>query len=80
MEYKKLKDMKELDITEMRKNKSGEEILMSHDEFVKGGKDIKGIPITITPNGEAPKELEDGNYSEISSSSIQEEYLLKEKI
>jgi hypothetical protein len=30
------------------------ELLMSADEFKKGGKDIKGIPVTITPDGKPP--------------------------
>ncbi len=30
------------------------EILMSAEEFAKGGKDIKGIPVTITPDGKPP--------------------------
>jgi len=34
----------------------GDVVLMSHQEFVDGGKDIKGIPVTVTPNGEEPVE------------------------
>jgi hypothetical protein len=30
------------------------ELLMSGKEFANGGKDIKGIPVTITPDGEPP--------------------------
>ena len=34
----------------------GEILLMSHDEFVQGGKDITGVPTAVTPDGEEPKE------------------------
>lgn len=33
-------------------------ILMSAQEFVEGGKNIAGVPITITPYGEEPIETE----------------------
>lgn len=33
-------------------------ILMSAQEFVEGGKDIAGVPITITPYGDEPIETE----------------------
>lgn len=32
----------------------GDVLLMSHDEFVNGGKDITGIPVCVTPDGEEP--------------------------
>lgn len=32
----------------------GEEVLMSHAEFVGGMKNIKGVPVTITPDGKQP--------------------------
>ena len=38
--------------------KDGYILLMSHNEFVNGGKDILGVPICVTPNGEEPKEVE----------------------
>ena len=31
-------------------------VLMSHDEFINGGKDLKGIPIAVTQNGDEPIE------------------------
>ena len=31
-------------------------VLMSHEEFVNGGKDLRGVPLTITPDGSEPKE------------------------
>ena len=31
-------------------------IIMSQEEFVKGGKDIKGVPVCITPTGTEPEE------------------------
>ena len=33
-------------------------LLMSHDEFQAGGKEIKGIPVCITPDGSEPVETE----------------------
>ena len=33
-------------------------VLMSRDEFMAGGKDLKNIAITVTPNGEEPPEVE----------------------
>lgn len=32
----------------------GEEILMSVSEFIGGMKNIKGVPVTITPDGKQP--------------------------
>ena len=37
----------------------GDMLLMSHDEFVSGGKGIEGVPTAVTPDGEAPKDMED---------------------
>ena len=42
----------------------GEEILMSKSEFDAGMKNIKGVPVTITPDGLPPKEI-DTEYKEI---------------
>jgi hypothetical protein len=36
-------------------DKTKQQVLMSHEEFVKGGKAIKGVPITITPDGAEPE-------------------------
>lgn len=33
-------------------------LLMSAREFVEGGKNIAGVPITITPYGDEPEETE----------------------
>ena len=35
-----------------------EMVLMSHDEFVNGGKDITNVPVCITPDGSEPREVE----------------------
>ena len=32
----------------------GEEVLMSHKEFIDGGSGIKGVPVTITLDGKQP--------------------------
>ena len=37
----------------------GEVLLMSHDEFVNGGKNIEGVPVTVTPDGNEPVEIEE---------------------
>lgn len=37
----------------------GEVLLMSHDEFVQGGKDIMGVPTAVTPDGEEPINMEE---------------------
>ena len=37
----------------------GDMILMSHDEFINGGKDIENIPIAVTPDGSEPQEPEE---------------------
>jgi hypothetical protein len=54
------------------------ELLMSADEFKKGGKDIKGIPVTITPDGKPPvfpteEELEKEMQKELDSKVISTE-------
>lgn len=36
-------------------------ILMSHDEFINGGKELKGVALTITPDGNEPKEQDEIN-------------------
>lgn len=36
-------------------------ILMSLQDFLAGGKDLEGVPVTITPDGEPPVE-ETGDY------------------
>lgn len=40
---------------ELEENKC---LLMSAQEFVEGGKNITGVPITITPYGDEPEETE----------------------
>lgn len=37
----------------------GDSVLMSHDEFVNGGKNLKGVPLTITPDGSEPVEMDE---------------------
>ena len=39
----------------------GDILLMSHDDFVNGGKLIMGVPICVTPDGDEPKEVDDEN-------------------
>lgn len=34
-------------------------ILMSLDEYKNGGKNLTGVPVTITPDGEEPNEPEE---------------------
>lgn len=58
MKYITIKEYKEKEKNKIKLEKD-EEVLMSHDEFVKGGKNIKGVPLTITPDCREPKEVED---------------------
>ena len=37
-------------------------LLMSHDEFVEGGKEIIGIPVTVTSDGKDPVKVEVEDY------------------
>lgn len=37
--------------------KDGDIVLMSHLEFVNGGKELINIPVCVTPDGEEPKEV-----------------------
>ena len=39
--------------------KENEILLMSLEEFESGGKDLRGIPMAVTPDGKEPIELED---------------------
>jgi len=43
---------------------SDEMLLMSHDEFINGGKDITNIPVCVTPDGSEPQEVDDENRLE----------------
>jgi len=36
--------------------KENEILLMSLEEFESGGKDLKGVPIAVTPDGKEPPE------------------------
>ena len=36
----------------------GDTLLMSHEEFLAGGKSITGVPVTITPDGSEPVEID----------------------
>ena len=40
----------------------GDILLMSRDEFLNGGKDITGVPVAITPDGNEPVEYEGELY------------------
>jgi len=42
----------------------GDMVLMSHYEFVNGGKEVIGVPVCITPDGNEPKEVSDGDRLE----------------
>jgi len=37
----------------------GDILLMSAAEFASGGKDVIGVPVTITPDGQDPAPLDD---------------------
>jgi len=53
MKYITIKEYEEKEKNKIKLEKD-EEVLMSHDEFVKGGKNIKGVPLAITPYGSEP--------------------------
>ena len=40
---------------------AGDILLMSHDDFVNGGKAIMGVPICVTPSGDETQEVDDDN-------------------
>jgi len=44
-----------------------EMLLMSHDEFINGGKDITGVPVAITPDGDEPKEVLEMEIKEVEN-------------
>jgi len=39
--------------------KDGETLLISNEEFDNGGKDVMGVPVSITPDGEEPVDMEE---------------------
>lgn len=47
--------------------KVGDILLMSHQEFVDGGKDLINIPVTITKDGEEPVLVEGSEIYDIES-------------
>lgn len=49
MKYIKYADYKGQELAE------DECVLMSKEEFDNGGKELKGVPVAITPDGEEPK-------------------------
>ena len=71
--YKKTIPLKELSTKQINDLKSNKKeaidetknmILMSADEFVKGGKNIRGVPVCITPDGTEPKLVDDVEIAE----------------
>ena len=51
--YIKLKDYNGQEL------EKGDSVLMSRDEWLDVGKNIKGIPLTITPDGSEPKDIDE---------------------
>ena len=64
--YIKYKDIKDKTIDEIKEQIGENTLLMSGDEFNSGGKEIEGVPIAVTPDGEEPIEesLIDNNIKE----------------
>ena len=64
--YIKYKDIKDKTIDEIKEQIGENTLLMSGDEFNSGGKEIEGVPIAVTPDGEEPVEesLIDNNIKE----------------
>ena len=54
--YIKYKDIKDKTIDEIKAEVGENTLLMSGDEFNSGGKEIEGVPIAVTPDGEEPVE------------------------
>ena len=50
--YIKYKDIKDKTIDEIKAEVGENTLLMSGDEFNSGGKEIEGVPIAVTPDGE----------------------------
>lgn len=42
------------------------EVLMSHWEFIEGGKNVKGVPVTITPDGKEPVFVDEKDFAFIA--------------
>ena len=54
--YIKYKDIKDKTIDEIKAEVGENTLLMSGYEFNSGGKEIEGVPIAVTPDGEEPIE------------------------
>ena len=75
VDSKLVSDLKVSKVTESTLSKVTGMIVMSHAEFVAGGKDIKGVPVAITPDGGFSKV-----FDELEFEPIKEEPIIKEPI
>ena len=70
-------DLKVSKVSELTISKVSAMIVMSHADFIAGGKYIKGVPVAITPDGLPPKIIDEAvEFVE----PIKEEPILKEPI
>ena len=74
-------DLKVSKVSELTISKVSAMIVMSHAEFVAGGKDIKGVPVAITPDGKPPKIIDETEpIIEPIVEPIKKEPIIKEPI
>ena len=59
VDSKTVTDLKVSKVSELTLSKVAGMIVMSHADFVNGGKYIKGVPVAITPDGSFPKPIDE---------------------
>ena len=80
VDSKTITDLKVSKVSEITISKVTGMIVMSHADFVAGGKDIKGIPVAITPDGGFPKVFDELEFEPIKEEPIIKEPIIKEPI
>ena len=73
---KTVTDLKVSKVSELTISKVSAMIVMSHADFIAGGKYIKGVPVAITPDGLPPKIIDEVEIEE----PIKEEPIIEEPI
>ena len=76
VDSKLVSDLKVSKVTESTLSKVTWMIVMSHADFIGGGKDIKGVPVCITPDGLPPKVIDELEIEE----PVKEVPIIKEPI
>lgn len=80
VDIKLVSDLKVSKVLETTISKVPAMIVMSRADFVAGGKDIKGIPVAITPDGGFPKVFDELEFEPIKEEPIIKEPIIKEPI